>query len=125
MKVKGFAKKEHFRTCRCRTCDVEKSPLPSRPKNLKVSKKSPAIEKSPEVKPVDSAQHKLNLHKRPMTAATFAPMQPTTETMFSTQKKTHDFSTAGWSDFDENFYRCYRSEMRERLGKQSRTGPWE
>jgi hypothetical protein len=30
-----------------------------------------------------------------------------------------------WGDFDEVFYRSYRSEMRERLAKESRTGPWE
>ncbi|CDW91381.1 iq calmodulin-binding motif family protein [Stylonychia lemnae] len=30
-----------------------------------------------------------------------------------------------WSDFDEMFYRSYRSEMRERLANESRTGPWE
>ena len=30
-----------------------------------------------------------------------------------------------WTDFDEFFYRSYRSEMRERLANESRTGPWE
>lgn len=30
-----------------------------------------------------------------------------------------------WTDLDEMFYRSYRSEMRERLTNESRTGPWE
>lgn len=33
--------------------------------------------------------------------------------------------TQKWTDFDEWFYRSYRSEMRERLANFSRTGPWE
>lgn len=43
----------------------------------------------------------------------------------SLTKLKFDVSSNGWTDADEKFYRSYRSEMRERLANDSKTGPWE
>lgn len=130
--VKPYDNTFHSKICHCMSCLIRIQNKVSKdqntPKESAVSGKSlklAGVDLPKHYRPLSASQAELKpiALKSTVSSISGASKKGNSPGIISAEDGTKD--NYKWSSKQENLYRSYRGQMRERLAKESKTGPWE